>query len=136
MWRIKKTFLDKGVQFLRPLVLREIADALSIHESTVSRVTNKKLISTPRGTFELKYFFSSTVRTTSGYHTTLAKSVRFQIKNLIGAETPDNVLSDDKIVKIMRNEGIKIVRRTVAKYREAIDIPSSAQRLREKFLYP
>ncbi len=131
----QEDFIEKGVQFLRPLVLREIAETLNIHESTVSRVTNNKYISTPRGTFELKYFFSSAVRATSAGHSPSSKSIRFQIKHLVGNERPDNVLSDDKIVKILRDDGINIARRTVAKYREVMRIPSSVQRRREKALY-
>ena len=134
--RHQEGFLEKGIQFLRPLVLREIAETLNIHESTVSRVTNNKYISTPRGTFELKYFFSSAIGATSGRHSTSAKSVRFQINHLILTEMPDNVLSDEKIVKILRDEGIIIARRTVAKYRESMDIPSSVQRRREKAPHP
>ena len=132
----QEDFIEKGVQFLRPLVLREIAETLNIHESTVSRVTNNKYISTPRGTFELKYFFSSAVRATSAGHSPSSKSIRFQIKHLVGNERPDNVLSDDKIVKILRDDGINIARRTVAKYREVMDIPSSVQRRRDKAPYP
>ncbi len=133
--RHQEGFLEKGIQFLRPLVLREIAETLNIHESTVSRVTQNKYISTPRGTFELKYFFSSAVRATSGGHSASAKSVRFQINHLILNEMPNNVLSDEKIVKILRDDGINIARRTVAKYRESMDIPSSVQRRREKAPY-
>ena len=134
--RHQEGFLEKGIQFLRPLVLREIAETLNIHESTVSRVTHNKYISTPRGTFELKYFFSSAIGATSGRHSTSAKSVRFQINHLILTEMPDNVLSDEKIVKILRDDGIVIARRTVAKYRESMDIPSSVQRRREKAPHP
>ena len=132
----QEDFIEKGVQFLRPLVLREIAETLNIHESTVSRVTNNKYLSTPRGTFELKYFFSSAPRATSSGYSPSAKSIRFQIKCLVGTEMPDNILSDDKIVKILRDDGINIARRTVAKYRKVMDIPSSVQRRRDKALYP
>jgi RNA polymerase sigma-54 factor len=133
--RHQEKFLEKGVQYLRPLVLREISEALDIHESTVSRVTNNKYIATPRGIFELKYFFTFALGENSGGETSSAEAVRFQIKNLIEAEALDNVLSDDKIVSILRNEGVDIARRTVAKYREAMHIPSSVQRRREKTLH-
>ena len=128
----QEEFLEKGVQFLKPLTLREIAEILKIHESTVSRVTNNKYISTPRGTFELKYFFSSSIRASISVDTPSAKSVGFQIKNLIKNEMPDKTLSDDKIVKILNDDGINIARRTVTKYRESMDIPSSVQRRRDK----
>jgi RNA polymerase sigma-54 factor len=133
--RHQEEFLEKGVQYLRPLVLREISEALDIHESTVSRVTNNKYIATPRGIFELKYFFTFALGENSEGESSSAEAVRFQIKNLIEAESLDNVLSDDKIVSILRNEGVDIARRTVAKYRESMRIPSSVQRRREKSLH-
>ena len=133
--RHQEAFLEKGVQYLRPLVLREISEALDIHESTVSRVTNNKYIATPRGIFELKYFFTFALGENTEGESSSAEAVRFQIKNMIEAESLDNVLSDDKIVNILRNEGVDIARRTVAKYREAMHIPSSVQRRREKTLH-
>ncbi|NKB18947.1 MAG: RNA polymerase factor sigma-54 [Alphaproteobacteria bacterium] len=133
--RHQEAFLEKGVQYLKPLVLREISEALDIHESTVSRVTNNKYIATPRGIYELKYFFTFALGENSEGEAASAEAVRFQIKNLIDAESLDNVLSDDKIVSILRNEGVDIARRTVAKYREAMHIPSSVQRRREKTLH-
>ena len=133
--RHQEEFLEKGVQYLRPLVLREISEALDIHESTVSRVTNNKYIATPRGIFELKYFFTFALGENTEGESSSAEAVRFQIKNMIDAESLDNVLSDDKIVNILRNEGVDIARRTVAKYREAMHIPSSVQRRREKTLH-
>ena len=133
--RHQEEFLDKGVQYLRPLVLREISEALDIHESTVSRATNNKYIATPRGIFELKYFFTFALGDNSDGESASAEAVRFQIKNLIEAESVDNVLSDDKIVTILKSEGVDIARRTVAKYREAMHIPSSVQRRREKSLH-
>jgi RNA polymerase sigma-54 factor len=126
-------FFRHGVASLRPLILRDIADAVEMHESTVSRVTANKYISTPRGTFELKYFFTAAIAGTSG-ESHSAESVRHRIRALVGGEPPDDVLSDDAIVAVLRREGVDIARRTVAKYREALRIPSSVQRKREKMV--
>jgi RNA polymerase sigma-54 factor len=124
-------FFTKGVKFLKPLVLRDIAEAIEMHESTVSRVTSNKYISTPRGIYELKYFFTPAIAATGGgVHS--AESVRHRIKALIDEEEPKKILSDDKIVKILKEEGIEIARRTVAKYRESMKISSSVQRRRLK----
>ena len=125
-------FLRHGVQHLRPLVLRDIAVAIDMHESTVSRVTSNKYISTPRGLFELKYFFTAAIAATSGGFQLSAESVRHKIKALIDAENPRKILSDDALVAKLRAEGIDIARRTVAKYREAMRIPSSVERRRMK----
>ena len=125
-------FLKHGVQHLRPLILRHIADAIDMHESTVSRVTTNKYMSTPRGIYELKYFFTSAIASSEGGMAHSAEAVRFRIKELIDKEEAGAVLSDDKIVDILRSNGIDIARRTVAKYREALRIPSSVQRRREK----
>ncbi len=103
-----------------------------MHESTVSRVTQNKYIATPRGLFELKYFFTNAIPTTGGAESVSATAVRDRIKALVDAETPDKILSDDKIMALLHREGIDIARRTVAKYREALRIPSSAQRRRDK----
>lgn len=103
-----------------------------MHESTVSRVTTNKYMQTPRGIFELKYFFTSAIPAAGGGDAHSAESVRFRIKNLIDSETADDVLSDERIVEILKAEGIDIARRTVAKYRESLRIPSSVQRRREK----
>jgi RNA polymerase sigma-54 factor len=127
-------FLRHGVQHLRPLVLRDIAQAIGMHESTVSRVTTNKYMLTPRGIFELKYFFTSSIAASSGGDALSAEAVRFRIKSLIDGEAND-VLSDDRIVDILLKEGVDIARRTVAKYREAMHIPSSVQRRREKALH-
>ncbi len=127
-------FLRHGIQHLRPLVLRDIAQAIGMHESTVSRVTTNKYMLTTRGIFELKYFFTSSIAASSGGDALSAESVRFRIKTLIDAET-NEVLSDDRIVEILMSEGIDIARRTVAKYREAMHIPSSVHRRREKALH-
>ena len=125
-------FFINGVHGLRPLILRDIAEAISMHESTVSRVTSNKFMSTPRGIFELKYFFTHAVGGSRGGDIHSAESVRHHIKALIEAETADDVLSDEGLVAILQKEGIDIARRTVAKYREAMGIPSSVQRRREK----
>ncbi|MEM6614899.1 MAG: RNA polymerase factor sigma-54 [Pseudomonadota bacterium] len=125
-------FLNYGVSHLRPLNLKTIADAISMHESTVSRVTSNKYMATPRGLFELKYFFSAAIASTTGDACHSAESVRHTIRTLIDQEEPKSILSDDTIVQILRERGIDIARRTVAKYREAMRIPSSVQRRREK----
>ena len=127
-------FFAHGVQHLRPLNLKTVADAIGMHESTVSRVTANKYMATNRGIFELKYFFTSAIAATDGGDAHSAESVRHRIKQLIDAETGDNVLSDDTIVDMLKGAGIDIARRTVAKYREAMRIPSSVQRRREKQL--
>jgi RNA polymerase sigma-54 factor len=124
-------FFRQGVRHLRPLTLREVAEAVSLHESTVSRVTANKYISTPRGTFELRYFFSAAIAGTAGGEHS-AEAVRHRIQALIDAEKPAAVLSDDAIVALLRRDGVDIARRTVAKYRETLRIPSSVQRRREK----
>jgi len=125
-------FFRHGVSALRPLVLRDIADVIEMHESTVSRVTSNKYIATPRGIFELKYFFTSSVGGNGGGDGHSSEAVRQRIKNLIDVEDPKKVLSDDKIVLILKAEGIEVARRTVAKYRDSLGIPSSVQRRREK----
>ena len=126
-------FMRHGVSHLRPLILRDIADAVAMHESTVSRVTANKYIATPRGTFELKYFFTTAIPGMSG-QTHSAEAVRFRIRGMIESEDEASILSDDQIVAALRREGVDIARRTVAKYREALRIPSSVQRKREKAL--
>jgi RNA polymerase sigma-54 factor len=125
-------FFVHGVQHLRPLNLKTVADAIAMHESTVSRVTANKYMATNRGIFELKYFFTSAIAASDGSEAHSAEAVRHRIKQLIDAESPDAVLSDDTIVEKLRAAGIDIARRTVAKYREAMRIPSSVQRRREK----
>ncbi len=127
-------FFVRGIEYLKPLTLRDIAEAIEMHESTVSRVTANKYIATPRGTFELKYFFTASIGGADGGDSHSAEAVRHRIKTLIDAEKPDAVLSDDQLVKILRGEGIDIARRTVAKYREGMNIPSSVRRKREKAL--
>ncbi|HJO96917.1 MAG: RNA polymerase factor sigma-54 [Rhodospirillales bacterium] len=125
-------FFAKGVSHLRPLVLRDIALAIDMHESTVSRVTSNKYMATPRGIFELKYFFTPAIANSSGGEAHSAEAVRHRIKTLIDAEEATKVLSDDGLVALLQGEGIDIARRTVAKYREALGLPSSVQRRREK----
>ena len=125
-------FFALGVAHLRPLTLRDIATAIGMHESTVSRVTTSKYIATPRGLFEMKYFFTAAIQSASGGEAHSAEAVRFRIKALIDQEPPTEVLSDDRIVDLLRSSGIDIARRTVAKYREAMRIPSSVQRRKEK----
>ena len=125
-------FFRGGVAHLRPLILRDVAVAVEMHESTVSRVTANKYLATPRGMFELRYFFTTAIGAVSGGESHSAEAVRHRIRSLVGAEDPDDVLSDDAIVSALRREGVDIARRTVAKYREALRIPSSVQRKREK----
>jgi RNA polymerase sigma-54 factor len=130
--RQQDAFFAKGVQHLRPLNLKTVADAISMHESTVSRVTANKYMATTRGIFELKYFFTSSIASADGGEAHSAEAVRHRIRQLIDAETCADVLSDDTIVEKLRGAGIDIARRTVAKYREAMRIPSSVQRRRDK----
>jgi RNA polymerase sigma-54 factor len=130
--RQQDAFFAHGVQFLRPLNLKIVADAIGMHESTVSRVTANKYMATSRGIFELKYFFTSSIAASDGGEAHSAEAVRHRIKQLIDAEAAAAVLSDDTIVDKLREAGIDIARRTVAKYREAMRIPSSVQRRREK----
>ncbi|MGD9844087.1 MAG: RNA polymerase factor sigma-54 [Variibacter sp.] len=134
--RQQDAFFAYGVQHLRPLNLRTVADAISMHESTVSRVTANKYMATPRGIFELKYFFTSAIASADGGNAHSAEAVRDRIKRLIDAESSSDILSDDTIVEKLREAGIDIARRTVAKYREAMRIPSSVQRRREKQTAP
>jgi len=123
-------FFRRGVSALRPLVLRDIALATDLHESTVSRVTSNKYIATPRGVFELKYFFTSALPARTPGVVVSSESVRSRIRHLVGGENAHQPLSDDRIVDLLKGEGIEIARRTVAKYREAMRIPSSAERRR------
>jgi RNA polymerase sigma-54 factor len=124
-------FFNYGIEFLKPLTLKDIAEVIEMHESTVSRVTNNKYIGTPRGIFELKYFFSTALVSDDGSSHS-AESIKARIQSLTDNEDPKKVLSDDKIVDILKEEGIDIARRTVAKYREALHIPSSVQRRKQK----
>ena len=130
--RQQEGFFRHGIQHLRPLVLRDIAGEIGMHESTVSRVTSNKFMASPRGIFELKYFFTSAISGAGGAESLSAETVRFRIKSMIETEPIDRVLSDDQIVALLVKDGVDIARRTVAKYREAMRIPSSVQRRREK----
>ena len=130
--RQQDAFLTYGVRHLRPLNLRMIADAISMHESTVSRVTSNKYVATPRGLFELKYFFTASIQSVNGAESHSAEAVRDRIKEMIDKEEAKDILSDDRIVSLLTADGVNIARRTVAKYREAMRIPSSVERRRLK----
>jgi RNA polymerase sigma-54 factor len=126
---MQQDFFEQGDEGMRPMILRDIAEALELHESTVSRVTTQKYMHTPRGTFEFKYFFSSHVNTASGGECS-STAIRALIRKLIALESTRKPLSDDKIAKDLADQGIKVARRTVAKYREAMGIPPSNERKR------
>jgi RNA polymerase sigma-54 factor len=126
---VQRNYFEYGEEAMKPLVLRDIAEALDMHESTISRVTTQKYMHTPRGTIEFKYFFSSHVSTASGGEAS-ATAIRALIKKLIGAEKPNKPLSDNKIAAILADQGINVARRTVAKYRESMAIPPSNERKR------
>jgi len=132
--RQQDAFFRYGVPSLRPLILRDIADAIGMHESTISRVTSNKYMATPRGLYELKYFFTSAISASGGSGAHSAEAVRHRIRALIDGEPPDGTLSDERIVEMLNHEGVDIARRTVAKYREAMRIPSSVRRRRDKLL--
>ena len=127
-------FFRHGVSHLKPLTLRAVAEAIDMHESTVSRVASNKYLMCERGTFELKYFFSSGVSSTSGEGGASAEAVKAAIRQLIDAEDPKAILSDDTLVDLLKERGFDLARRTVAKYREAIGLGSSVQRRRQKAL--
>src|SRR3974390_1893024 len=130
--RQQDAFLAHGVRHLRPLNLRTIADSIAMHESTVSRVTSNKYIATPRVVFELKYFFTAAIQSVAGTESHSAEAVRDRIRELIDKEDCDEILSDDRIVAMLTEHGVNIARRIVAKYREAMRIPSSVERRRLK----
>ena len=130
--RQQDAFFAHGVQYLRPLNLKTVADAIEMHESTVSRVTANKYIAAARGTFEMKFFFTSAIASADGGEAHSAEAVRYRIRQLVDGESAGAVMSDDAIVEELRRAGIDIARRTVAKYREAMRIPSSVQRRRDK----
>jgi RNA polymerase sigma-54 factor len=125
----QREFFEKGVQYLRPLTLREVAEVISMHESTVSRVTNEKYVQTPRGVLPLKYFFSSGLSTTSGEDVS-ARGIKARIRKLVDDENSRKPLTDQAIVNILREEGVQIARRTVAKYRDQLGILSARMRKR------
>jgi RNA polymerase sigma-54 factor len=130
--RQQDAFLVHGVRELRPLNLKTVAEAIEMHESTVSRVTSNKYMSTTRGIFELKYFFTTAINSAEGGEAHSAESVRHRLREMIERENAQNILSDDTLVEMLKAEGVDIARRTVAKYRESLGIPSSVQRRREK----
>jgi len=130
--RRQEKFFAEGISGLRPLTLRMIAEDIDMHESTVSRVTSGKYMATDRGVFELKYFFTSSIASADGGDAHSSEFVRSRIRALIDAEDPKKILSDDRIVDTLKQEGIDVARRTVAKYREAMGIPSSVERRRAK----
>jgi len=126
---LQRDFLELGEEAMKPMVLRDVAEALELHESTVSRVTSQKFMHTPRGTYELKYFFSSHVSTASGGEAS-STAIRALIRKLVAAEPANKPLSDNKIASLLADQGINVARRTVAKYREALGIPPSNERKR------
>ena len=128
----QKDFLELGEEHMRPMVLRDVAEAIEMHESTVSRVTTSKYMHTPRGVFEFRYFFSSHVAGEEGDQSSTA--VRAKIRKLVSGEDPEKPLSDSQIAQMLSSEGITVARRTVAKYREAMKIPSSSDRKRSKLV--
>ncbi len=126
--KYQREFFEKGVQYLKPMVLRDVAEDVDMHESTISRVTTNKYVYTPQGIFELKYFFNSSIKRTGGGDTMASVSVQDRIRQIVESEDPKNPYSDEKIVQILNESGIDIARRTVAKYREALKILPSAKR--------
>ena len=126
--RFQREFLDRGPEHLRPLILRDVADDIGMHESTVSRVTTNKYVHTPQGIFELKYFFNSRISGMYGQQDLASESVKVKIKHIIGEENPKKPLSDQAIANILKGENLDIARRTVAKYREMLGIASSSKR--------
>ncbi|MEC7120914.1 MAG: RNA polymerase factor sigma-54, partial [Pseudomonadota bacterium] len=125
----QRAFLEHGPEAMKPLILRDIADETELHESTVSRVTTQKFMLTPRGLFELKYFFSSHVGTSTGGECS-STAIRAMIKKMVSEENPRKPLSDNVIAENLQATGIDVARRTVAKYRESLNIPSSSERKR------
>ena len=130
----QKLFLEKGAQYIKPMVLKDIAGAVGMHESTISRVTTGSLIQTPQGTLELKAFFSVGLLQDNDDGATSAASIKFKIKKLIEGEKASNPVSDDAIVEILSKEGIVLARRTVAKYRKMENVPSSFARKRRNVI--
>ena len=125
--KFQREFFDKGIAHLKPLILRDVAEDIGMHESTVSRVTTNKYVHTPQGIFELKYFFNSAISRTDG-EDLASEAVKNKIKQIVGAESRKNPHSDQKIVELLKGQGIDIARRTVAKYREQLGILSSSKR--------
>ena len=127
--KFQRDFLDKGIAHLKPLILRQVAEDIEMHESTVSRVTTAKYVHTPQGIFELKYFFNSSIARTEG-DDIASEAVKNHIKQIVGAEDAKNPYSDQKIVELLRTQGIDIARRTVAKYRDVLGVLPSSKRKR------
>jgi RNA polymerase sigma-54 factor len=127
--KFQREFFDRGIEYLKPLVLRDVAEDIEMHESTISRVTTNKYVQTPQGLFELKYFFNSGISTTGG-DSVASESVKSRIREIVGGENPKKPYSDQKIVEILKGHGIDIARRTVTKYREMLGIGSSTERKR------
>jgi RNA polymerase sigma-54 factor len=125
--KFQRDFFDKGIAHLKPLILRDVAEDIEMHESTVSRVTTAKYVHTPQGIFELKYFFNSSIARTGG-DDIASEAVKNHIKQLVGTENPKNPYSDQKIVELLKAQGIEIARRTVAKYREVLGVLPSSKR--------
>ena len=128
-------FFSQGIKYLKPLTLKDIAEKIEMHESTVSRVTANKYLESPRGVFQMKYFFTTSITSSCGENNLSSETVKVRIKELVNNEEPDDILSDDKIVEMLIKEDIDIARRTVAKYRESMNIPSSVIRRRQKKPY-
>ncbi len=131
----QNNFFSQGIKYLKPLTLKDIAEKIEMHESTVSRVTANKYLESPRGVFQMKYFFTTSISTSCGESNLSSETVKVRIKELVNEEEPDDILSDDKIVEILIKEDIDIARRTIAKYRESMNIPSSVIRRRQKKSY-
>ena len=129
----QREFFDKGIEFLKPMILRDVAEAVGMHESTISRVTSNKYVATPRGVYELKFFFNSAIKREGAKADIASEAVKQAIKKIIAEEDDQNPYSDQKIVEILKGRDIKIARRTVAKYREMLGILSSSQ-AKEVFL--
>jgi RNA polymerase sigma-54 factor len=127
--KFQREFLDKGIAFLRPLILRDVAEDIGMHESTVSRVTTNKYVHTPQGIYELKFFFNSSISRVGG-EDIASEAVKNQIKQIVAQEPGDKPYSDQKIVEILRSQNVDIARRTVAKYREVLGILPSSKRKR------
>ncbi|MBT8495978.1 MAG: RNA polymerase sigma-54 factor, partial [Deltaproteobacteria bacterium] len=125
--KLQREFFDKGIAHLKPLILRDVAEDIGMHESTISRVTTNKYVHTPQGIFELKFFFNSGISRTNG-DDLASQAVKSKIKKIIAAEDPKKPLSDQKIVELLKKQSIDIARRTVAKYREQLGILSSSKR--------
>ncbi|HEX4622373.1 MAG TPA: RNA polymerase sigma-54 factor, partial [Myxococcaceae bacterium] len=125
--KFQRDFLDRGIAYLKPLILRDVAEDIGMHESTVSRVTTNKYVHTPQGIFELKYFFNSSISRVAG-EDIASEAVKNHIKLIVAAEDAKNPYSDQKIVELLRAQGIEIARRTVAKYREVLGVLPSSKR--------